>query len=200
MNGNFFRVVINGGSGCSGATSTAALLTVNPLPNIVISANPLIIGPGQTTTIRSAVTPNAAATYTWYYNASVLAAAAADTLLVDINGLGDYQLKVTDVNGCSNLSNIITIAHSFALTLFTYPNPSAGLFQVRYHSEVNNMLQRSLTIYNNHGEKIMTRTFTQTVPYQKIEVDIRANGKGLYWIELNESNGKRLSVSRVLIE
>ncbi|MBK8495173.1 MAG: T9SS type A sorting domain-containing protein [Chitinophagaceae bacterium] len=200
MNGYLFRVAVNGGSGCSGATSAAALLTVYPLPNIVITANPLIIGPGQTTTIYSTVTPNPAATYTWYYNGTVLPGATADTLLVDISGLGDYQLKVTDVNGCTDLSNIITIVHSFAVTLFTYPNPSAGIFQVRYFSEANNTLQRSLMVYNNRGERIITRAFTQTIPYQKIDIDIRAHGKGLYWIELRDAGGKRLAVNRAVVQ
>ncbi|MBK7559739.1 MAG: T9SS type A sorting domain-containing protein [Chitinophagaceae bacterium] len=200
MNGYLFRVAVNGGSGCSGATSNAALLTVYTLPDIVITANPLIIGPGQTTTIFSTVTPNPAATYTWYYNGTVLPGATADTLLVDISGLGDYQLKVTDVNGCTDLSNIITIVHSFALTLFTYPNPSAGMFQVRYYSETNSALQRSLTVYNNRGERISTQTFTQTIPYQKIDIDIRAHGKGLYWIELRDAAGKRLAVNRAVVQ
>ncbi len=200
MNGNLFRVLINGGSGCTGATSAAALLTVNPLPTIVITANPLIIGPTQTTTILSTVTPNPAATYTWYYNNSVLPGAVSSSLLLSYGSPGDYQLKVTDVNGCTNLSNIITIANSFSLNMYTYPNPSGGIFQVRYHSEPNNTLQRSLTVYNNRGEKIITRNFTQTIPFQKIDIDVRANGKGLYWVELRDANGKRLGMSRVVVQ
>lgn len=200
MNGNLFRVIINGGSGCSGATSSPALLTVNPVPNVVISANPIIIAPGQETIIRSTVTPNPAATYTWYLDGVIVPGATADTIVVDINSLGAYQLSVTDVNGCSNLSNIITIAHTFALTLFTYPNPSGGIFQVRYYSEANNTLQRSLTVYNNRGEKIMTRTFTQTIPYQKIDVNVRAHGKGLYWIELRDARGKRLAINKAVVQ
>ncbi len=200
MNGNYYRVVVNGSAPCVAATSTAAILMVNPLPNIVITANPLIIGPSQTTTILSTVTPNPAAGYTWYYNNTVIAGAVSSSLLVSYGSPGDYQLKVTDVNGCTNLSNIITIANSFALNLYTYPNPSGGLFQVRYHSEVNSTLQRSLSVYNNRGEKLITKTFTQTIPYQTIDVDIRANGKGLYWVELRDADGKRLSINKVMIQ
>lgn len=200
MNGNLVRVLINGGSGCTGATSTSALLTVNPLPTIAITANPLIIGPTQTTTILSAVTPNPAATYTWYYNNSVLPGAVLSSLVVTYGNPGDYQLRVTDVNGCTNLSNIVTIANSFALNMYTYPNPSGGIFQVRYSSEAGNTLQRSLTVYNNRGEKIITRNFTQTIPYQKIDVDVRANGKGLYWVEVRDANGKRLGINRVVVQ
>ena len=152
MNGYLYRVLMNGGSGCSGATSNAALLRINPIPTVAITANPLIIGPTETTTIFSTVIPNPAATYTWYYNNSVLPGAMASSLLVNYGSPGDYQLNVTDVNGCINLSNIITIANSFALNTFTYPNPSGGIFQVRYYSEPNNTLQRSLTVYNNRGD------------------------------------------------
>ncbi len=198
MNGYLYKVAVNGG--CSVATSSAALLTVNPLPTIVITANPLIIGPGQKTTIFSTVTPNPAATYTWYYNGAVLTGATADTLLVNYGSVGDYQLKVTDVNGCINLSNIISIANSFSFNLFTYPNPSTGRFQVSYNSLVNKTVQRSLIIYNNWGDKIIIKNFTQTIPYQKVDVDVRANGKGLYWVELRDGYGRRLAISRVVVQ
>lgn len=200
MSGYYYRVLINGTTACAATTSMAAILTVNPLPAIVITANPLIIGPTQITTIFSTVTPNPALSYTWYYNNSVVPGAVSSSLLVNYGSPGDYQLQVTDVNGCSNLSNIISIANSFALNMFTYPNPSGGIFEVRYYSEPNNTLQRSFIVYNNQGEKIITRNFTQTIPYQKIDVDVRANGKGLYWIELRDAAGKRLAISRVVVQ
>lgn len=198
MSGHLFKVIISGG--CSPAISNAALLAINPLPTITITANPLIIGPSQTTTIFSTVTPNPAATYTWYYNNSVLPGAVSPSLVVNYGSPGDYQLKVTDVNGCTNLSNIITIANSFGINSFTSPNPSGGIFQVRYNSEPNNTVQRSLTVYNNWGDRIITRNFTQTIPYQKIDVDVRAHGKGLYWVELRDANGKRLEINRVVVQ
>jgi hypothetical protein len=55
-------------------------------------------------------------------------------------------------------------------------------------------------VYNNQGEKIITRTFTQTIPYQKIDIDIRAHGKGLYWIELRDAGGKRLAINRAVVQ
>jgi subtilisin-like proprotein convertase family protein len=201
MNGYLFRVLMNGGSGCSGATSNAALLRFNPVPTVTITANPLIIGPTQTTTIFSTVIPNPATTYTWYYNNSVLPGATSANLLVNYGSPGDYQLKVTDINNCGvGVSNIVTIANSFAINMYTYPNPSEGIFQVRYYSAANNTLQRSLIVYNNWGEKIINRNFTQTIPYQKIDIDIREHGKGLYWIEVREASGKRLGVKRVVVQ
>jgi uncharacterized protein involved in exopolysaccharide biosynthesis len=129
----------------------------------------------------------------------VLPGEVAATLLVNYGSPGDYQLKVTNICGVG-VSNIVTIANSFALNMYTYPNPSSGIFQVRYNSEAGNTLQRSLTVYNNWGEKIITRNFTQTIPFQKIDVDVRAHGKGLYWVEVREANGKRLGIKRVVVQ
>jgi subtilisin-like proprotein convertase family protein len=200
MSGTWYRVVLNGGAGCGGNISSAALLTVNPLPNVAISANPIIIAPGQETIIRSTVTPNPAATYTWYLDGVIVPGATADTIVVDINSLGAYQLSVNDVNGCSNLSNIITIAHAFTTNLFVYPNPSTGRFQVRSYSAANNILPRSLIVYNNKGDMILTRNYTQTSPYQKIEIDLRPFGRGIYWVENRDQNGKRININRVVIQ
>ena len=200
MSGTWYRVVLNGAAGCGGNISSAALLTVNPLPNVLISANPIIIAPGQETIIRSTVTPNPAANYTWYLDGVIVPGATADTIVVDINSLGAYQLSVTDVNGCSNLSNIITIAHAFTTNLFVYPNPSTGRFQVRSYSAANNILPRSLIVYNNRGDMILTRNYTQTSPYQKIEIDLRPYGKGIYWVENRDQNVKRININRVVIQ
>jgi subtilisin-like proprotein convertase family protein len=202
LNGYLYRVLMNGGSGCSGATSNAALLRINPIPTVSITANPLVIGPTQTTTIFSTVTPNPATTYTWYYNNAVLPGAVSSSLLVNYGSPGDYQLKVTDANNCGvGVSNILTIANSFAANMmYTYPNPSGGIFQVRYRSEINTTWQRSLVVYNNKGEKIITRNFTQTIPYQKTDVDLRAHGRGLYWVEVKAANGERLGISRVVVQ
>lgn len=200
LSGNRYRVIVNGTAACAAVISGSALLTVNPLPVIVISANPQIILPGMTTTIHSIVTPNPAATYTWFYNGVLLAGATDDSLVVDINGLGDYQLSVTDINGCSGLSNIISITDHFALNLFVYPNPGSGQIQARFYSEANSVLPRSLVVYNNRGDKVLTKSFTQTVSYQRIDIDIRPYGKGLYWIALVDQNGKRLAMSRVVVQ
>ncbi len=205
MNGYLYRVLMNGGSGCAGATSNTALLSINPIPTVSITANPLIIGVGQTTTIFSTVTPNPATTYTWYYNNAVLTGAVSSSLLVNYGSPGNYQLRVTDINNCGvGVSNIITIANSFALNMYSYPNPGGGIFQVIYYhnpnNTTNNTLQRSLTVYNNWGGKIITRIFPQTTSYQKIDIDVRAHGKGIYWVELRDANGKRLGMNRVVVQ
>jgi hypothetical protein len=201
FNGNYYRCVVTGAAPCAAVTSIAALLTVNPLPVIVISASPLTsLYPGLVTTLSSTVSPNAAATYTWLLNGVAVAGATTGTLNVDVDGLGDYQLRVTDVNGCTNISNIVTIKDSANAKRFVYPNPNSGMFQVRYHSAANNVLPRSLTIYDAKGDRVMTKFYTIGRPYDRMDVDMRAYGKGLYWVEIGDRNGNRITMCRVVIQ
>jgi subtilisin-like proprotein convertase family protein len=196
MNGQYYMLRIIGA--CGSVSTIPALLTVNALPTVSITANPLTIPIGQTTTIRSMVTQGPV-TYAWYYNGGVLPGATADTLLVQYGSPGDYQLKLTNACGVG-ASNIITIANSFAINMFTYPNPSGGIFQLRYTSPVNTTVQRTLVIYNNQGNKIISKNFTQTIPYQKVDIDVRAHGKGIYWVELKDGYGRRLAMNRVVVQ
>jgi subtilisin-like proprotein convertase family protein len=208
MNGYYYRVVINGAAPCAGQTSTPVRLTVNPLPVVVISTTATALLPGMTATITSTVSPNAAATYTWLRNGSVLTNPATGvlsglgtgTLVVNADGMGDYQLRVTDVNGCTSTSNTITIRDSASGKCFIYPNPTSGKFQVRYYSVANNVLPRSLTIYDAKGDRVFTQFYTIGRPYDRMDVDMRAYGKGLYWVEIGDLNGNRLTMCRVVIQ
>jgi hypothetical protein len=204
-----YRCVVTGAAPCAAQTSRVATLTVNPLPVIVISATlPTSLFPGLTSTISSTVTPNPAATYSWLRNGAVLTSPAlgvlsglgTGTIKVDVDGMGDYQLRVTDVNGCTNVSNIVTIKDSASGKCFIYPNPSSGKFQVRYFSVANNVLPRTLTIYDSKGDRVLTQYYTIGRPYDRMDVDMRRNGKGMYWAEIGDLNGNRLVVCRIVIQ
>ncbi|HEX2684481.1 MAG TPA: T9SS type A sorting domain-containing protein, partial [Ferruginibacter sp.] len=201
MSGNFYRVVINGAAPCASVTSFQVVLTVNPLPTVVISAAPYTsLFPGLITQLTSTVSPNAAATYTWLRNGVTVAGAGTGSLNVDVDHLGAYQLRVTDVNGCTNVSNIINIKDSATGKCFIYPNPTSGQFQVRYHSVANNILPRTLTVYDAKGDRVFTQLYTIGRPYDRMDVDMRAYGKGLYWVEIGDANGNRLTMCRVVIQ
>ncbi len=211
MSGYQYRAVVNGAAPCAAQTSRAATLTVNPLPVIVISAAPYTsLLPGLQTTLSSTVTPNPAGPggYSWIRNGTVLADPAVGvlsgigtgTLKLDVDGMGDYQLRVTDVNGCTSISNTITIKDSASGRCFIYPNPTDGRFQVRYYSVANNVLPRTLTIYDSKGDRVFTKFYTIGRPYDRMDVDMRAYGKGLYWVEIGDLNGNRLTMCRVVIQ
>ena len=190
--------------------SRIATLTVNPLPVITITPAYSSLLPGLTTVLTATVSPNAAATYTWMRDGVVLSASSAgvvsgigtNALKIDVDGLGVYSLRVTDVNGCTNLSKATALVKdSVSAKCFIYPNPSNGLFEVRYYSVAGNSnLPRYLTVYDAKGDRVYSKLYNIGRPYDRMPVDMRAFGKGLYWVEIGDANGNRLAMCRLVIQ
>jgi subtilisin-like proprotein convertase family protein len=201
MNGYYYRCKMQGPAPCAPVYSFFRILTVYPLPTIVIAAAPYVkLFPGLSTTLTSTVSPFAAATYTWLRNGIAVSGGNTGTLNVDVDGLGDYTLRVTDVNGCTNTSNLISITDSVSSNCFLYPNPSSGKFQVRYYSVAGNTLPRTCTVYDAKGSRVFTGTFTITAPYARMDIDLTPFGKGVFWVELGDRNGNRIVVCRAVVD
>jgi len=201
MSGYRYKVIINGSASCSAAASTTAILTVNPLPVASIYAHPYSkLLPGLITTISSTVTPNAVASYTWLHDGLPVPGATADSILVDFDNIGLYQLLVIDVNGCTNLSDTMSIRDSLYGKIFVYPNQSSGKFQVRFYSKPNTVVPATLILYDNTGQILVNRPYNQINSYQRVDVDVRKHGKGLYWVEMLDAHGKRVGLSKLLIQ
>ncbi len=199
--GYFYRDSIANLASCGfRISSPAAKLTVYALPVFTISANRTKLFPGLKALINSTFKSNAAATYTWLKNGVVVAGATTDYLLLDVDKLGDYSLRVTDVNGCSSISNQLSITDSLSSKVFVSPNPTKGVFSVRYYSIANNAgLPRGVNIYDATGKQIVTKTYAIGSPYAKMEVDLTNHGTGIYTVEVVDVNGNRLAVERVSV-
>ncbi len=197
MNGWVFRDSVKGAAPCGSVASNIARLTVNPLPTIVLSVAPFTkLLPGLKTTLSSTVSP-IAATYTWLKNGAAVSGGTNATLTIDVDGIGDYSLRVTDVNGCSNTSGIISVTDSVSGKVFIYPNPNNGQFQVRYHSVANNSgLPRGINVYDARGKRVLTQSYSIATPYARMDVDLRNHGAGVYWIEVVDASGNRLAMGR----
>ncbi len=211
MNGYQYRAIVTGAAPCAVQISRVATLTVNPLPIVTIAPLYSALLPGMTATLTSTVAPNAPATnggYTWIRDGVVLTSSSAGilsgigtrTLKVDVDGLGLYTLRVTDVNGCTSTSNSAIVADSASGKCFIYPNPSSGKFQVRYYSVANNIMPRGIVVYDAKGDRVMIQNYTIGRPYDRMDVDLRSYGKGLYWVEIVDRNGNRLTMCRVVIQ
>jgi len=203
MNNYQYRVRVNGAAPCGSLTSQIVVLRVNPLPIVVIAASPYTsLLPGLSTTLTSTVTPAGAASYQWLLNGAAVSppAGTGASLPVNVTGLGTYTLRVTDVNGCSSTSNALTITDSISSKVFIYPNPTNGLFEVRYYSAANNAgLPRAIVIYDGKGSRVLTQSYTIGRPYDRMGVDLRGKGTGVYWVEVVDANGNRLAIGRVVI-
>ena len=206
-----YRCIITGAAPCAPVTSFFRILTVNPLPTIVITANPTKLLPGMRIPLTSTVTPNAAnpnGGYVWLRNGvavtststGIVSGVGTGLLTIDVDGMGNYQLRVTDVNGCTNVSNTVSITDSVSGKCFIYPNPNSGKFQVRYYSALNNVLPRGVSVFDAKGDRVLTQSYTVGRPYDRMDVDLRKFGKGLYWVEIVDMNGNRITMCRVVVQ
>ncbi len=195
MNGYMYRCAIAGVLPCPTVFSATRLLTVNPLPIVVISASPYQkLFPGLTTVLSATSTP-AAAIYNWLKNGALVATTA--TYTVDIDHLGDYTLTVTDINGCVSTSNHVLISDSLSSRVFIYPNPNSGVFFVRYDPDHSSVTPFGLNVYDALGKRIYSQIYPLGAPYAAMKVDMSNFSTGMYSIEVTDVDGNRLGIGRV---
>ncbi|MCX6313297.1 MAG: T9SS type A sorting domain-containing protein, partial [Sphingobacteriales bacterium] len=196
-NGYIYRCMVSGAAPCPPVPSAGRVLTVNPLPTIVISASPYQnLLPTLSTTLFSTSSP-AAATYTWLRNGFAVSGATASSLLIRVDGQGSYRLRVVDVNGCVNLSNTVVIGDSTSGRVFISPNPTSGQFVVRYNPAHNIVTPNGINIFDAMGKRVLTQRFTLGIPFAPMAVDLSNQATGVYWVEVVDLDGNRLAVGRV---
>ena len=201
LNGNRYRLSATAIPCAGTSNSAAATLTVNPTPVIVVTANPLTaIYPGQTTTLSAAVSPNPGATYTWFRDGVLVTGATGSSLMVDVDKLGLYTVRVIDDKGCSATSAGLRISAAANDLLFIYPSPNTGQFQVRFFSQLlGSPYPRTVSVFDSKGSRVYTRAYSITSAYTRLDVDLNNHPKGIYSVELTDQRGVRLKTGRVLI-
>lgn len=187
----------------SSVNSGTATLTVNANPTISMSAAPFTnLYPGLQTSLTANATPASASNvFTWTYNGAPINGQTSGTRIIDIDAMGDYSATVTDANGCSSsVSNIVTISDSLNTSLFIYPNPNRGVFQVRYNNKLTGVANpRFVNIYDSKGARVYRKAFTPTFPYGRMDVNLNNAAKGVYYIDLTDAAGVRLQSERVVL-
>ena len=201
MNGYRYRLTASGAP-CGGTVASApAVLDVNTLPVVVLTAASYSnINPGIRTTLYTTVSPAGNYSYQWYRDGAIVPTLTSDRFAVTVDDFGTYEVIVTDnATGCSSkASNKSTIDYSESQELFIYPNPNAGTFQVRYFS--SNNTARTLVIYDSKGAKVYSKGYTINSPYSRMDVDLRSAGSDVYLVVLLDGNGKRLATGKVVIQ
>ena len=200
MTGSQYRCVVSGAAPCAAVNSGVATLNVTPQP--VITAAPYTaLMAGWTTTLTVNVTPAPGLSFAWFLNGT-LQAETGNTLIANVNRLGDYRVVVTGPAGnCT--SELLTIRDSASKKLFIYPVPNNGRFTVTYHvpgASVSNATKQSIVIYNSDGKRVFNREFTVTQPYQLHNIDLRGYAGGVYYVVLREANGNKIKTGEVVIK
>jgi len=199
-NSGSYSVTVTNASGCS-TSSSATAVSVSPSPVVSISASPYTrLYPGLTTTLTANINPPGTYSYTWFKDGVAVSGAVSSALTgIDLDKLGSYTVTVTNTSGlpCSNTSAAVAITDSAFAKLFILPNPNNGDFDVVYHSTGANSY--TLRIFDAKGAIVYNKAYSINAPYQRMDVDIRKHGKGIYQLVLTDRNGKRIAVGKVLI-
>lgn len=198
--GNYTVIAYNAVTGCTQQMTSGVNVVVNPLPTIMLNASPYKnLYPGLTTTLTASATSSAnPITYQWLKNNTPVSN-SGNTLAVNITGMGDYRVIVTDANGCINQSQVVTIADSANNKLFIYPSPNNGQFSVVYYNPSGTSNKRIVTIISSKGEKVYYKESVVTQAYQVLDIDLRRNGGGVYYVILSDANGKTIKSGEVLV-
>ncbi len=193
-----YSVTTTNAAGCV-SNSAVTAVTVSPKPVVTLSAAPYLkLFPGLSTTLTASVTPSGSYVYSWLKNGNAISA-TGNSIPVTLADLGSYSVTVTNATGlaCSNTSNSLAIGDSATNRLFVYPNPTSGVFQVNYYT--TSAASHTVSIFDAKGALVFRKPYAVIAPYQRMEVDIRQHGKGIYQVVLHDKNGVRLAEGRVLL-
>jgi hypothetical protein len=84
--------------------------------------------------------------------------------------------------------------------LFIYPNPNLGHFTVAYYNPGGVNTQRTITIFDSHGAKVYTGSFAVSSPYELLSIDMKIPARGIYYVVVGNSSGKKLAEGKLLIQ
>src|SRR5207244_7476755 len=118
---------------------------------------------------------------------------------VNVTNLGSYQVQVSDDNGCTNQSAVVTISGKASSSIFIYPNPNDGLFTVSYYNASGSSTKQSVTVYDSKGAKVYYKQFSFAGFYGLLDIDLGNQPKGVYIVVIGDANGKKLIEGKVLI-
>ena len=199
QNNYLYRVVIYGQ--CNTTVSSSALLTVYTLPQTSLTASPSTsVMPGSSAILTTTITPGSSSVVTpsWFYNGNEITV-TGNSLPVTVEGLGTYQVKVEDANGCKAESQAISITAQASERLFIYPNPASnGEFTVTYFNTSGNTSQ-TVTVYDSKGARVYSRSFAVSSSYQLHRINLRGAATGIYYVMLSDASGKKIKEEKVLI-
>ncbi|MEO6254220.1 MAG: S8 family serine peptidase [Ferruginibacter sp.] len=195
-----YSVTVTNASGCTSDVSAAVPVTVSPQPSVSISAAPYTrLLPGLKTTLTANVTPPGTYAYVWMKNGTAVPGATGSSLIVNLDQLGTYSVRVTNAGSCTNTSALVSISDSVSTRLFILPNPNSGQFDVIYHSATATNTH-TLRIFDAKGALVYSNAYPITGPYQRMAVDMRSGGKGTYVVALFNNSGKRVATGKVIIQ
>ncbi len=169
--------VVNSLTGCT-ITSEEILVSEYEVETPVITVN------------ENMLTASEAVSYQWLFNGVAIPDAVEMILLAETSG--DYQVAITDANGCESISEIVSVQISSvsgipSLEAFDiYPNPVQDLMTISMTT--TNTVALDVNIHNQLGQTLWTKSLT---PFgtQQLDIPVDYLVPGLYYITLRSEDG-----------
>jgi hypothetical protein len=165
-----YTVTVTNANGCS-AVSAPQTINVNTPPANTITSSGLVL------------TAQPAISYQWYLNGNQLGGQINQTITATQNG--NYTVRTTGANGCSSISNIITITSvgiydlSASASLHLYPNPNQGVFTLEAAGNTGNYYE----INDQLGRLVQKKLISAETSL----VDVSSQQAGIYYLTIKNT-------------
>lgn len=104
------------------------------------------------------------------------------------SGISYYQLKQTDFDGTSFLSNIVPIYRKPSSIINIYPNPAENELQVYIGSAINS--STTVEVINNIGQKVINNNYNIEMGNTTLIINVSSLTTGIYNIRAISSTGE----------
>ncbi len=177
-----YTLVVTSLAGCVSDMSDAVIVTENPLP-----AQPVITQAGDL------LSASGSGTFQWLLNGNVIDGATSETYTATENG--NYNVIITDANGCSSTSDAFAYISTGIVLVDTegfsvYPNPTNGLVNVKLPVLAKGA---RISVLDATGRTVLDRSITSG----NTTLELQEHQSGLYFVRL--LNGGVPTIVRLVV-
>lgn len=128
--------------------------------------------------------------YQWYMNGSPIV--GANEALYVITASGDYSLEMTNPDGCTALSQTVSLLLSsideikLFSNVWTFPNPAAEKVNVQFNIQANLKIQ--VDIFDVLGKQVQSSVLYTKSGMNNFELNIETLSRGLYHLSLSAND------------
>jgi hypothetical protein len=137
----------------------------------------------------------------WTLGGQPYSPGSGNSVVATIANLGTYQVGIRETwpSGlfCSALSFNVIVTANISDRLFIFPSPNDGNFSISYYNSGGNSATRQLVIFDSKGARVYQEAFPISGPYTILPVDLRNAARGIYFVVIVDSSGKKLIEGKV---
>jgi PKD repeat protein len=137
--------------------------------------------------------------YQWYYNGNLIPGATEYFHVATMNG--DYNVLVTDSNGCEAeaiIFNVMTSVEHMITShneLKVYPEPSGEIIFIKWNLPLEGPFE--LSVLNLIGQQVISESGQELIQLSKTGIDISHLSTGMYFLELHsKGNSARIKFAK----